>query len=174
MLSPEQQRWLFLWFLSFFYCIWKIPLSLSSPTMYLNLFFSVGGKKTHLPPSLHLGFCTTRQLTNQSVTWLIDCYQWVVVNKPDRKRRHTNAVLIHQPKKLPISKSVYYSFCPQGGWKFLNSSWVKSVRRFPVCPAATYFLQLFYMLSLLDGLRVRIGTVRYFSLLNIKQNPNLG
>ena len=33
---------------------------------------------------------------------------------------------------------------------------------------------MFYMSSLLAGLRVRIGIVRYFSLLNIKQSPNLG
>ena len=72
----------------FRYMYWKIPLYPSSLTMYLNLFYSVGEKKTP-PTPLHLGVCTIRQLTDQSVTLLIDCYRLVGVNDPDRSRMQT-------------------------------------------------------------------------------------
>ena len=49
-----------------FHLLRKIPLSPSSPTMYLNLFL-VWGKKTP-PPLLYLGIYTAHQLTVQSVT----------------------------------------------------------------------------------------------------------
>ena len=44
------------------------------------------GKKTPPYPVIHLGDCTTHQLTDQLVTWLIDSYQQVGVHDPDRSR----------------------------------------------------------------------------------------
>ena len=50
---------------------WKIPLSPSSPTMYLNLFFSVEGKKESTPLTpLHLGICNPS--ADQPVGHVID------------------------------------------------------------------------------------------------------
>ena len=90
MLSPEQQRWLFLWYLSFFYCrVYGKFRSLLPLLPYTWTCFLVWREKRHPPTSLHLGFCTTCQLTNQSVTRLIDCYRRVVVNKPDRTDTQT-------------------------------------------------------------------------------------
>ena len=66
--------------------------------MYVNLFFSVGEKKTPTPPPFHLGACTIHWLADQSVIWLIDSYR-------PQSVAHTNAV-----RRTPMSKSVYYSF----------------------------------------------------------------
>ena len=58
---------------------------------------------------------------------------------------HTNAVRIHQPKKLPMSKSVYYLFYLQGGWAGENFEF-----EFPVSLVDTYVaLSVIYMSSLL-------------------------
>ena len=84
--------------------------------------FIVWGKKRHPPTPLHLGVCTIRQLTDQSVGvrsfWNLvrqsSTLFWWGLTTPTAhacKRLH-----IHQPKKLPMSKSVYYSFYPHGGW----------------------------------------------------------
>ena len=67
----------------------KIPLSPSSPAMYLSLFL-VWGKKRPPPPPLHLGVCTIHRLADQSVTGLIDCYRQVGVMH--HSLVHTNTV----------------------------------------------------------------------------------
>ena len=94
----------------------KIPLSPSAPTMYLNLFFFSVGAKRHPPPTrLHLGVCTTHQLTDQSVTQLIDCYRRVGVHDVEEQmikltnfnRKWKNTILY---KKLRHVKN----------WRFMN------------------------------------------------------
>ena len=143
--------------------------------MYLVACFLVWGKKDP-PTPLHLDVCTIHRLTNQSVTWLIDCYSWVGVNDPNRSCTQMPSIFTglrnYQCQNQFI---IHFTHRSGGRVKILNLSWIQSVCRFPVSPVAAYFLQLFFhMSSLLDRLKVWIGIVRFFSLLNIKQSPNLG
>ena len=51
---------------------------------------SVVEKNTHIPPTpLHLGDCTTHQLTDLLVAWLIDCSRQVGVRDPDTVHSQT-------------------------------------------------------------------------------------
>ena len=73
-----------LWFL----CTWKIPLSPSILTKYLN--FECGGKKHTNPPYP----ITSRRLYHPSaadllVAWLIDCSRQVGVRDPDTVHSQT-------------------------------------------------------------------------------------
>ena len=142
--------------------------------MYLVTCFLVWGKKDP-PTPLHLDVCTIHRLTNQSVTWLIDCYSWVGVNDPNHSCTQMPSIFTglrnYQCQNQFI---IHFTHRSGGRVKILNLSWIQSVCRFPVSPVAAYFLQLFHMSSLLDRLKVWIGIVRFFSLLNIKQSPNLG
>ena len=98
-----------------------------------------GGKKTHIPPLPVSTFVQPISwLTSWSRDWLIATGGW---GSWPRSLTHTNTIRIHQPKKLSMSKSVYYSFYP----------WVS--------PFATHVILLFlyavlawWIASLLDEL----------------------
>ena len=151
----------------------KIPLSPSSPTMYLNLFSSVGEKDSPPPTLLHLGVCTIHQLNDQLVTWLIDCYQQVWVNDPEYSRTQMPSVFIGL--KITNVKISLSFLLPQGGWAVENFEFVlNSVSsQIPSLPGCRMLPSFVLHVSLLDGLRAWIGIVRFFSLLDIKYIPNL-
>ena len=137
----------------------KIPLSPSSPIMYLNLFFSVREKKT--PPPLHLGVCTIHL-----VAWLIDCYWRVGVNYPNCSRTQTPSVFTGLRNYWCQNQFIIpFTHRVGGQVKILNLSWIHSIRRFPVSLFAACFLQLFQCCHYFDRLGVWIGIVWFFSLL---------
>ena len=140
--------------------------------MYLNLFISVGEKR--LPPTpLHLGVRTIHQLTDQSFTWLIDCYWWVGVNDLDRSRSQMPAVFTGL-RNYRCQNQFIIPFNHRAGGRvtILNLSWIQLVCRFPVCPAAAYFFHLFYTKcsclsfshTTLPGQALKLGELVYSSL----------
>ena len=80
------------------YLTWKIPLSPSTPTLYLN--FVWGGKQNKPPPPIprkNLGVCIqpiSRQTTETSWShdWLIDCYWREGARNPVHSRTQAPSV----------------------------------------------------------------------------------
>ena len=152
----------------------KIPLSPSTN-------FSVGEKQKHIPPPhtpIHLSVCTTHQLTNHLVTWLIDCYRLVGVRNPNCSRTKTPSVRIHQHKNCRCQNQFIIPLTHQGEWdgrKFVISAWIPSFRRFPFhrlrCTSFSwFFLHVVYTWRVKSSDRKRSVLFP----LNIKQSPNLG
>ena len=72
-----------------------------------------------------------------------------------------------------MSESVYYSFYPQGRWagenfEFVLNSFISQIPGWSSCPVS-----VLHVVITLTDLGIQIGVVRFFSLLNVKQSPNL-
>ena len=105
----------------------------------------VWGKKKHtspLPRYISAFSQTISWPTSWSCDWLIANSRWGFVT---RLLTHSNAICIHQPKNYQCQISLLF-LLPTGWvgrWNVFNSAWIPSVHRFPVSPAAAYFIQLF-------------------------------
>ena len=74
-----------------------------------------------------------------------------------------------------MSESVYYSFYPQGRWAGENFEFVLNsfILQIPGWPGYRVTLSFLHVVITLTDLGIRIGVIRFFSLQNIKQSPNL-
>ena len=134
--------------------------------------FRVGEKQsTHPPLPVKWGVCTTHQLTNQLVTWLIVCYRPVGVRDPVPSRSQTLFLFTSLRNYQYQNKFIVPFIHGVGGLgKNLISVGIPLIRD-------SWLPAIFYMSSSHDGLRIRIVLDRKRSvlfLLNIKQNSNLG
>ena len=97
--------------------------ALSFHSYHVPEFLVWGKKQAHIPPPppyipptpLHLGVCTTHQLTDQLVEWLIGRYRWGSATPPAHAHC-TQTPSVFTSLRITNVKSVYYSFYPQGGW----------------------------------------------------------
>ena len=86
-----------------------------------ELIFLCGGKKT--PPPLQLGVCTIHWMTDQSVTWLIDCYRRVGVKDPNNSSTQTlSAFTVLRNYKCENQFIIPFTHRAGGRVKILNLS----------------------------------------------------
>ena len=133
------------------------------------------GEKRHLPPYP----VTSRHLCNpsadQPVGHMIDWLLLAVGSSRPWPLTHTNAICIHQPKKLPMSKSVYYFTHRAGGqakkFELILNSVSYHIPGFTGCLVLhSEVLHIVIARQLRSSDRKRLVLFP----LNIKQSPNLG
>ena len=122
-----------------------LPLLLCRPEL------CVGGKTKHThiphpPTPLNLSVCTTHQLTDQLVTWLIDCYQQVEVRDPICSRHP----LFTSLRNYPCQNQFINPFIHRVGWAGQNSLNSGNLR-IPARMPRISFYRLFCMSSLHAG-----------------------
>ena len=113
---------------------------------------SVRRKKDTHPPPTRLNVCTAHQLTDQLVTWLIDCYRWVSANAHKQGS--------YSPQHRILQFFFQLEFCP------FTDSW------FPRLPRTSFccFLHVVLAWQTKSSYRKRSGLFP----LSLKQSPNLG